>query len=194
MKSLLYCCILDQHCCNMQGLTKSLFGCWIWHNIVATCKATWSHCWTAASGTTLFLGHMKSLLYSCIWYNFISKQNKLSHYYIAAPGIILFLGNMKSLLYFKAVSSTTLYQHARQHEVTVILLHLIQHFFKATGSHWYTAVLIQHYFKAKWSQCYTAAPDTTLIQGHMKSLLYCCIWYKFIPRPHEVTVILLHLV
>ena len=28
----------------------------------------------------------------------------------------------------------------------------------------------------------------------MKSLIYCCIWYKIISRPHEVTFILLHLI
>ena len=131
---------------------KSLLHCCIWYNIVSRpheviiillhlvqhCfKATSSHYYTAASGTTLFQGHIKSLLHCCIWYNIVS----------------------------------------RPHEVIIILLHLVQHCFKATSSHYYTA-----------------ASGTTLFQGHIKSLLHCCIWYNIVSRQHEVIITLLHLV
>ena len=239
-----------------QGQMESLLHCCIWYNIVSRpngvivtllhlvqhCfKAKWSHCYTAASSTTLFQGQMESLLHCCIWYNIVSRPNgvivtllhlvqhcfkaKWSHCYTAASGTTLFQGQMESLLHcciwYNIVS--------RPNGVIVTLLHLVQHCFKAKWSHCYTAAsgttlfqgqmesllhcciwynivsrpngvivtllhLVQHCFKAKWSHCYTAASGTTLFQGQMESLLHCCIWYNIVSRPNGVIVTLLHLV
>ena len=182
----------------------------------------WSHCYTLISCTTLFQGHMKSLLYSFIWYNIVSRPHEvivillylvqhcfkamLSHCYTLISGTTLFQGHMKSLLYsyiwYNIVS--------RPHEVIVIFLYLVQHCFKAIWSHCYTLISGIKLFKATWSHCYThiwynivsrpceviviLISGTTLFQGHVKSLLYSYIWYNTVSRSCEVIVILLYLV
>ena len=220
-----------------QGQVKSLLYSYIWYNtvsrphevivillyVVQHCfKAMWSHCYTLISGITLFQGHVKSLLYSYIWYNIVQGHVKSLLYFYIWYNIVQ--GHVMSLLYSYIWYNTV----SRPHEVIVILLYLVQHCFKAMWSHCYTLIsgttlfqghvksllysyiwynivsrpqvivillyLVQHCFKAMWSHCYTLISGTTLFQGHVKSLLYSYIWYNIVSRPCEVIVILLYLV
>ena len=211
----------------------------IWYNIVSRpcevivillylvqhCfKATWSHCYTLISGITLFQSHMKSLLYSYIWYNTVSRPCEVivillylvqhcfkamwSHCYTLISGAALFQGHMKSLLYsyiwyntvsrpcevivillylvqhcFKAMWSHC-YTHiwynivSRPCKVIVILLYLVQHCFKATWSDYNRTQLLQHCFKATWNHCYTVVSGTTFFcfccfTSHVNSYVHC---------------------